>query len=142
MLMALAVCLPIFLSAASAVARPEVSVQPTDAPLVYHKDLTVSEAEQVLGRKLSFWEKAGFRLQKKRIVKLINDFEQAPEPEAKGMNAMAIAGFVCSLVLAPLGIIFSAIALSQIKKTGEGGRGLATAGLVIGIAFTAIFLLF
>jgi hypothetical protein len=46
-----------------------------------------------------------------------------------------------SLVFAPLGIIFSAIALGQIKKTGQRGYGLAIAGLVIGIAFTAIALI-
>lgn len=58
-------------------------------------------------------------------------------PAAK-TNSMAIAALVCSLVLAPLGIVFGHIALSQIKRTGEEGRGLAIAGLVIGYVFTAI----
>ena len=56
-------------------------------------------------------------------------------------NSMAIAALVSSLVLAPLGIVFGHIALSQIKQTGEDGRGLAIAGLVIGYVFTAIALL-
>ena len=47
-------------------------------------------------------------------------------------NPMAIAALVSSLVLAPLGIIFGHISLSQIKRTGEDGRGLAIAGLAIG----------
>jgi peptidyl-prolyl cis-trans isomerase B (cyclophilin B) len=45
---------------------------------------------------------------------------------------MAIAALVCSLFCAPLGIIFGHIARSQIKRSGEGGRGLALAGLIIG----------
>jgi len=56
-------------------------------------------------------------------------------------NSMAIAALVCSFVLAPLGIIFGHIALSQIKHTGEDGRGFAIAGLVIGYIFTGFALL-
>ncbi|HRD11325.1 MAG TPA: DUF4190 domain-containing protein [Mycobacterium sp.] len=59
----------------------------------------------------------------------------------RGTNAMAIAAFVSSLVLAPLGIIFGHIALSQIKATGEDGKGLAIAGLVMGYIFTGIVVL-
>ncbi|CAM3655944.1 DUF4190 domain-containing protein [Mycolicibacterium frederiksbergense] len=62
----------------------------------------------------------------------------APAPST---NSMAIAALVCSLVLAPLGIVFGHIALSQINRTGEEGRGLAIAGLVIGYIFTAIAVL-
>jgi Domain of unknown function (DUF4190) len=40
-----------------------------------------------------------------------------------------------------LGIIFGHIALSQIKRTGEVGRGLAISGLVIGCIWTPIALL-
>ncbi|WP_396882481.1 DUF4190 domain-containing protein [Mycobacterium sp. SMC-4] len=57
-------------------------------------------------------------------------------------NGMAIAALVCALVLAPLGIVFGHIALSQIKRTGEDGRGLAIAGLVIGYIFTGIVVLY
>ena len=56
-----------------------------------------------------------------------------PYPQPKKTNGMAIAGFVLSFVCGILGLIFSAVALSQIGKTGEGGKGLATAGLVISI---------
>jgi peptidyl-prolyl cis-trans isomerase B (cyclophilin B) len=46
---------------------------------------------------------------------------------------LAIASLVVSLICcAPLGVIFGHIAIGQIKKTGEGGRGLAIAGLIIG----------
>jgi peptidyl-prolyl cis-trans isomerase B (cyclophilin B) len=50
-------------------------------------------------------------------------------------NGMAIAGFVVSLLCcSPLGIVFSAIGLNQINKDpSQGGKGLATAGLILGI---------
>ncbi|MFT3884853.1 MAG: DUF4190 domain-containing protein [Flavobacteriales bacterium] len=49
-------------------------------------------------------------------------------------NGMAIAGFVCSFFIPLLGIIFSAIALGQIRRRGGRGHGLAVAGLIISIA--------
>ena len=57
-------------------------------------------------------------------------------------NGMAIAGFVVALVCCgPLGIVFSAIGLNQINKNpSQGGRGLAVAGLVIGIITTIVAL--
>ena len=53
-------------------------------------------------------------------------------------NTMAILGLVFAFVFSPLGIVFSAIGLSQTKKRGEGGRGLAVAGLVLSIVFLLI----
>jgi peptidyl-prolyl cis-trans isomerase B (cyclophilin B) len=49
---------------------------------------------------------------------------------------MAIASLVCAFIFAPLGIIFGHISLSQIKRTGEEGHGLAVAGLVISYLIT------
>lgn len=49
-----------------------------------------------------------------------------------GTNGMAIASFVCAFLCSLLAVIFGHIALSQIGKTGQGGRGLAIAGLVLG----------
>ena len=43
---------------------------------------------------------------------------------------------MCAFLFAPLGIVFGHISLSQIKKTGEEGRGLAVAGLVISYLIT------
>ena len=40
------------------------------------------------------------------------------------------------------GIVCGHIALSQIKRTGEGGRGLAIAALIIGYAFTAFWIIY
>ncbi len=62
----------------------------------------------------------------------------AAYPQAAGTNGMAIASLVCSLLgwlcgIGPiLGIIFGVLALNKIKQTGEGGRGLAIAGIAIG----------
>jgi hypothetical protein len=53
---------------------------------------------------------------------------------------MAVASLVCSLfgwvclfIGAFLGVIFGFIALGQIKRTGQRGRGMAIAGIIIGI---------
>jgi len=51
-------------------------------------------------------------------------------------NAMAIASLVCAFLFAPLGIVFGHLSLSQIRRSGEDGRGLAIAGLVIGYVVT------
>lgn len=51
-------------------------------------------------------------------------------------NALAIASLICAFLFAPLGIVFGHLSLSQIKKSGEEGRGLAVAGLVVGYLIT------
>lgn len=43
----------------------------------------------------------------------------------------SLLGWLCGIGPV-LGVIFGFIALNQIKKTGEGGRGLAIAGIIIG----------
>ena len=57
-------------------------------------------------------------------------------PAPAATNGWAIASLVVSLVSCGigslLGVIFGHVAMSQIKRTGAGGRGLAVAGLVIG----------
>lgn len=71
-----------------------------------------------------------------------------------GTNGMAIGSLVSSLVgfvlgwaFTPLflgmlvGIVLGHISLSQIKKTGEQGRGLAIGGLICGYVGTGIFVL-
>ena len=61
--------------------------------------------------------------------------------QPKSTNAMAIVSLVCAFLFAPLGILFGHISLSQIKKTGEEGRGLAIAGLVISYILTVVAIL-
>jgi peptidyl-prolyl cis-trans isomerase B (cyclophilin B) len=60
---------------------------------------------------------------------------QYPYP-APRTNALAIASLVCAFLFAPLGIVFGHLSLSQIRRSGEDGRGLALAGMVIGYVVT------
>lgn len=46
---------------------------------------------------------------------------------------MAIVGFILAFFMPLIGLILSIIALTQIKKTGEGGKGLAVAGIIISV---------
>jgi hypothetical protein len=65
----------------------------------------------------------------------------ATAAEGKETDGLAIAGFVMSLLIPIVGLVLSAIALGRIKKRNSGGRGLATAGLIIGIVFTVVGIL-
>ena len=109
------------------------------AQLVYSPKLSRAEVETFMGRKMTFMERVGFGVNKKKFVKTTNQVKTMADSDKT--NGMAIAGFVLSLLCAPLGIIFSAIALGQIKETGQRGYGFAIAGLVIGIAVTALALI-
>ncbi|WP_374946383.1 DUF4190 domain-containing protein [Agreia sp.] len=53
---------------------------------------------------------------------------------AEKYNVIAIVGFIASFFINIVGIILGFVALSQIKRTGERGRGLAIAGIIIGFA--------
>ena len=56
-------------------------------------------------------------------------YGQAP---ADKYNVLAIVSLVSAFFISLVAIITGHIALSQIKKTGEKGRGLAIGGLVLG----------
>jgi hypothetical protein len=53
---------------------------------------------------------------------------------------LSLIGLFCGIG-AILGIILGFVAKSQIKRTGEGGSGLATAGIVIGFVTLALSIL-
>ncbi|HEY1531634.1 MAG TPA: DUF4190 domain-containing protein [Galbitalea sp.] len=61
-----------------------------------------------------------------------------PAPVGQKTNVLAIVALILGIVVPIGGIICGPIALGQIKRTGEAGRGLAMAGLIIGIVFTII----
>jgi Domain of unknown function (DUF4190) len=65
-----------------------------------------------------------------------------PPQQVRGTNVMSILSLVFAFVFAPLGIVFGHIAKKQIRRTGEGGSGLATAGLVLGYIFTVLWILY
>jgi peptidyl-prolyl cis-trans isomerase B (cyclophilin B) len=67
----------------------------------------------------------------------------APYAPGPPTNSLAIISLVLSLVGVSLGgVICGHIALSQIRRTGEAGHGLALAGVIIGYAFIGIGVLF
>jgi peptidyl-prolyl cis-trans isomerase B (cyclophilin B) len=66
----------------------------------------------------------------------------APAPTGQRTNPLAIVALILAFLIPIGGIICGHIALSQIKKTGEGGHGLALAGTILGYVFTAIWLIF
>ena len=49
-------------------------------------------------------------------------------------NTLALVGFILSFFLGFIGSILCIIGLEEIKKSGEQGRELAIAGLIIGFA--------
>jgi hypothetical protein len=52
----------------------------------------------------------------------------------------SLAGLLCGGVGSVIGIVLGVIALKQLNKTQEGGRGLATWGVAIGIITLLIIL--
>lgn len=65
----------------------------------------------------------------------------APYPQQR-WNIMSIIGFVLSFVFAPVGLVLSIVALVQINKSGEQGKPLAIAGIVVGAVITVLVILF
>jgi hypothetical protein len=60
-----------------------------------------------------------------------------PPPAGSRTNGLAVASLVLGIVWlcgvgSILALVFGAMALSRIKRTGEGGRGLVIAGIVLG----------
>jgi uncharacterized membrane protein len=65
-----------------------------------------------------------------------------PAPAGAKTNTLAIVGFILAFVVTVAGIVVSFIALGQIKKTGEGGHGLALAGVILGFVFSAFWIIY
>src|SRR4051812_19218551 len=99
---------------------------------------------------------SGARDRKRRPVTQYDQYQPAPPPgypseqpaygqpgyQPQKTNTMAILGLVFAFVFSPLGIVFSAIGLKQIKQRREGGRGLALAGVIISIISVVLGILF
>ena len=69
--------------------------------------------------------------------------------EEKDYNLCAILGFIAGIIsiffsfyglINTAAIVLSAVALNQIKKTGEQGKGLAIAGIATSIASIVLFI--
>jgi hypothetical protein len=69
-------------------------------------------------------------------------------PPPRRTNGLAIASLACSIfgvfccLTALPGVVMGHIAMSQIKRSGEDGKGLALAGLIIGYVAMAIVVIF
>jgi hypothetical protein len=69
----------------------------------------------------------------------------APPPNnglATTAMVLGIVGIFSCGITSILAIIFGHVAHSQIKRTGEGGAGMATAGLVLGYIITVLWILY
>jgi hypothetical protein len=65
----------------------------------------------------------------------------APAPAAGKTNTLAIVALILGILVPLGGVICGPIALSQIKRTGENGRGLALAGTIIGAVLIALYII-
>ena len=63
------------------------------------------------------------------------------QPQPVGYNTMSIVAFILAFFVSIVGIILGFVALSQIKRTGEQGHGLALAAVIIGFVEVAIGIL-
>lgn len=63
-------------------------------------------------------------------------------PPAPRTNVLAIVSLVSAFIVSIVAVITGHLALSQIKRTGEAGRGMALAGLIIGYVGTILGVLF
>ena len=59
-------------------------------------------------------------------------------PATPPMNTLAIITIILAFVFSIAGIVTGHIALKQIDRTGEQGRGLAKAGLILSYVFTGL----
>lgn len=73
----------------------------------------------------------------------MSDYQPTPQPTPytgaavpanERWNVLAIVGFVLAFVVSIGAVICGHIALSQIKRTGEKGHGLALAAVILGYA--------
>ncbi|MGC4877976.1 DUF4190 domain-containing protein [Micromonospora sp. DT43] len=64
-----------------------------------------------------------------------------PSGPGRGTNVLAILALVFAFVFPPAGAVLGHLAKRQIRTSGEDGDQLATWGLILGYAFTALTLL-
>ncbi|MFI9011297.1 DUF4190 domain-containing protein [Actinosynnema sp. NPDC053489] len=60
-------------------------------------------------------------------------------PGPRPTNGMAIAALITAFLFSPAGIVLGIVARKQIRRTGEEGWGMATAGLVVGAVLTVLW---
>jgi len=65
----------------------------------------------------------------------------APQVARPPLNGMALGAFISVFFVSVVGLVLGYIALGQIKQSGEGGRGLALAAVILGWISIAFFVL-
>lgn len=64
-------------------------------------------------------------------------------PTALGQtNAFALVSAILAFIQPIAAVVFGHLALGQIKRTGDGGRGLALTGLIIGYVYLSFLVMF
>jgi hypothetical protein len=63
-------------------------------------------------------------------------------PGRPAVNSFAMASLLFALLGGLISLVFGFVALSQIKRTGERGRGLAIAGIIIGFVWVLAIVAF
>jgi hypothetical protein len=71
----------------------------------------------------------------------VSQFNKPAAAAAAPTNVLAIIALVLGFVVPVGGIVVGIIGLSQIKRTGENGRGLAVTGVVVGAVLTVLSVL-
>lgn len=61
-------------------------------------------------------------------------------PVVRRTSTLAILALVASFVVSVAGIVLGVIALVRLRRSGESGRWLAIAAIVVGVLVTAFFL--
>lgn len=70
---------------------------------------------------------------------------QAPSTTLAYTNTFALVSIITAFISPIAAVVFGHLALGQIKRNGDAGRGLALTGLIIGysyFAFIALFIIF
>lgn len=72
-------------------------------------------------------------------------YQEKPVPvntKVSDLNAFALVSIIVTFLVPVAGIIFGHIALSQIKRTGDAGRGIALTAVIYGyVVFVSAFIL-
>jgi hypothetical protein len=74
-------------------------------------------------------------------VRLVYQQQPPYYPPPRKTNTLAIISLVMLFFFAPASIVLGHMARKEIKRTGEDGWGMATAGLIVGWVLTAFGLL-
>jgi peptidyl-prolyl cis-trans isomerase B (cyclophilin B) len=74
----------------------------------------------------------------------VNQTAQQPsvnQTKSEKTNVLAIIALICAFFFPLIGLILGFVAKNQIKKTGEKGKGLATAAIIISIVSIVLYIL-